>query len=104
MRTFTSGLAMAVLMLMARPALAQFGTMTTSSSPNATMTTSMPGFLRQTMTRPDIMAPVTRPAFPTPLSLPSLLPTLPNFQNVFLMRNIFGGSQQFQVLPPYKKK
>ena len=102
MRAFTCGLAAAVLLLVAKPAFAQFGAFSTPSSPKTT-TTNMSGFLASTMARPNVMAPVIRPTFPTPLSLPALMPTLPNFQNLMLMRNIFGAPQ-VQVVPPPKKK
>lgn len=60
-------------------------------------------FLMESMSRPNVFAPVTRPTFPSALSLPSLTPSLPSFQNLLLMRNIFGTSPM-QVTPPPKKK
>ena len=91
-----------LLVLATQVALAQFST-TTAGGPIKTTVTSMPSFFQQTMTRPNLMPAVQKPNFPTPLRLPSLTPTLPNFQNVLLMRNIFA-SPQTQVVPPPKKK
>ena len=108
MRRFTNGLAVVVLLFLAKPAFAQFnfGAITKGTPTPATTTTNMSGFLASTMSRPNVMAPVTRPTFPQ-LSAVSGGTMLPNFQNILMMRNILRPTPTMigigQVPPPPKK-
>jgi hypothetical protein len=99
------GIGVVALLLLARPATAQqFGPSGTKFSGQSTSVNSgSPAFMTQTMQRPNVFAPVTRPNFPSPINLSSFIATMPNLHNTMLLRNIFG-SPQTQVTPPPPKK
>ena len=102
MRAVRWGLAL-VVMGIATTAFAQFGTTTTGGPVKSTMTT-MPGFMQSVMAKPDLRPALNRPTLPTPFNPGSFRPTLPSFQDIFLMRNVFGPQIQVQPVGPPKKK